>query len=92
MKKKLPALKSDKAAEEFVAKADLTEYDLTEMKTVRFEFQPKTERVNMRLPRELLKAVRTMRRQGRNALSALHPPNPGSGGISAQKNRPHMSA
>ena len=59
MKKKLTALKSDKAAEEFVAKADLTEYDLAEMKTVRFEFQPKTERVNMRLPPELLKAVRT---------------------------------
>jgi predicted DNA binding CopG/RHH family protein len=60
MKKKLPARRSDKAAEEFVAKADLTEYDLTEMKTARFEFQPKTERVNMRLPRELLKAVRAM--------------------------------
>ena len=58
MKKKLPALKSDKAAEDFVAKVDLTEYDLAEMKTVRFEFQPKTERVNMRLPPELLKAVR----------------------------------
>lgn len=59
MKKKLPALKSDKAAEDFVAKADLAEYDLSEMKTVRFEFQPKTDRVNMRLPPKLLKAVRT---------------------------------
>jgi predicted DNA binding CopG/RHH family protein len=56
--KKLPVLRSDKAAEDFVAKADLTEYDLSEMKTVRFEFQPKSERVNMRLPGELLRAVR----------------------------------
>ncbi len=58
MKKKLPKLRSDKEAEEFIAKADLTEYDLAGMRSVRFEFQPKTERVNMRLPKPLLKAVK----------------------------------
>ena len=58
MKKKLPTLKSDKAAEDFVAKADLTEYDLSDMRMVRFEFQPKSERVNMRLPKPLLEAVK----------------------------------
>jgi len=58
MKKKLPKLRSDREAEEFVAKADLTEYDLSDMKAVRFEFQPKSERVNMRLPKPLLKAVK----------------------------------
>ncbi len=58
MKKKLPRLKSDKEAEEFVEKADLTEYDLSGMRPIRFEFQPKSERVNMRLPRPLLDAVR----------------------------------
>lgn len=58
MKKKLPKLRSDKAAEDFVAKADLTEYDLSGLQTVRFEFQPKSERVNMRLPEPLLKAVK----------------------------------
>jgi predicted DNA binding CopG/RHH family protein len=58
MKKKLPRLKSDKEAEEFVEKADLTEYDLSGMRPIRFEFQPKSERVNMRLPRLLLDAVR----------------------------------
>jgi predicted DNA binding CopG/RHH family protein len=57
MKKKLPRLKSDKEAEEFVDKADLTEYDLSGMRPVRFEFQAKTERVNLRLPRQLLDAV-----------------------------------
>jgi predicted DNA binding CopG/RHH family protein len=57
MKRKLPRLKSDKEAEEFVDKADLTEYDLSGMRPIRFEFQPKTERVNMRLPRKLLDAV-----------------------------------
>jgi len=58
MKKKLPRLKSDEAAEEFVAKADLTEYDLTGPRMMRFELQPKSERVNMRLPKPLLKAVK----------------------------------
>jgi predicted DNA binding CopG/RHH family protein len=57
MKRKLPRFKSDKEAENFVAQADLTEYDLSGMQPIRFEFQPKTERVNMRLPRQLLDAV-----------------------------------
>lgn len=59
MKKKLPRFKSDRAAEKFVENADLSEYDLSEMRAIRFEFQPKSERVNMRLPRQLLDAVRT---------------------------------
>jgi len=58
MKKKLPRLKSDRDAEEFVAKADLTDYDLSHMRIMRFEFQRKSERVNMRLPRPLLEAVK----------------------------------
>jgi predicted DNA binding CopG/RHH family protein len=58
MKKKLLHFKSDKAAEKFVEEADLTDYDLSSMRPIRFEFQPKGERVNMRLPRQLLEAVR----------------------------------
>jgi predicted DNA binding CopG/RHH family protein len=58
MKKKLPKLRSDKAAEDFVADADLTEYDLSRMVPVQFEFKPKTERVNMRLSKELLESVK----------------------------------
>jgi predicted DNA binding CopG/RHH family protein len=58
MKKKLPKLTSDKAAEDFVAKADLTAYDLAGLRTMRFEFQPKSERINMRIPTPLLKAVK----------------------------------
>lgn len=53
MKAKLPKLRTDREAEAFVAKADLSE-----MRPVRFEFQPKDERVNMRLPRPLLEAVK----------------------------------
>ncbi len=65
MKKKLPRLRSDKEAEDFVADSDLTQYDLSGMKLVRFEFAPKAARVNMRLPVDLLKAVKaTAARQG----------------------------
>jgi predicted DNA binding CopG/RHH family protein len=56
--KKLPTLKSDEAAERFVATADLSQYDLSGMVPVRFEFKPKTERVNMRFSKELLKTVK----------------------------------
>jgi predicted DNA binding CopG/RHH family protein len=58
MKKKLPKLRNDKQAEAFVSRGDLTDYDLSEMRKVRFEFQPKSERVNMRLPLPLLEAVK----------------------------------
>lgn len=58
MKRKLPKLKNDEEAEKFVANADLTHYDLSAMKTVRFEFLPKSDRVNMRLPKSLLAAVK----------------------------------
>ena len=56
--KKLPVLKTDEAAEHFVATADLSEYDLSGMVPVRFEFKPKTERVNMRLSKGLLDSVK----------------------------------
>ncbi len=58
MKKKLPKLRTDDEAEEFVANADLTDYDLSGFQSVLFEFQAKSERVNMRLPKPLLDAVK----------------------------------
>jgi predicted DNA binding CopG/RHH family protein len=56
--KKLPSFKSDRAAEEFVEKADLSEYDLSDGEFVRFELKPKDKSVNLRLPGQLLDAVR----------------------------------
>ena len=58
MKRKLPRFKTDADAEEFIATADLSDYDLSSMRMMRFEFQPKRERVNMRLPKLLLDAVK----------------------------------
>lgn len=59
MKKKLPKLRSDKAAEDFVATADLTAFDLSGFRPVQFEFAPKAARVNMRLSTDLLKAIKS---------------------------------
>ena len=58
MKKRIPTFKSDQEAEAFVSAADLTEYDLSGAKPVRFEFGKKAARVNMRMPEPLLKAVK----------------------------------
>lgn len=39
-------------------RADLTRYELSGMRPVRFEFAPKSARLNMRLPEDLLIAVK----------------------------------
>jgi predicted DNA binding CopG/RHH family protein len=59
MKKKIPTFKSDKEAEAFVATADLTDYDLSGAKLVRFELKRKDKSINLRLPEQLLNAVRS---------------------------------
>ena len=58
MKKKIPTFKTDEEAEEFVATADLSEYDLSGGQPVRYEFERKTARINMRVPESLLNAVK----------------------------------
>lgn len=55
--KEIAAFPKRPGAEDFVEQADLTEYDLSRMRPMRFEFQAKSKRVNMRLPPELLDAV-----------------------------------
>ena len=57
-RRKLPVARTDRAAEAFVGRADLTRYDLSGLQPVRFEFAPKSARLNMRLPEELLAAVK----------------------------------
>ena len=57
MKKTIPTFKTDKEAEDFVAKADLSDYDLSGGEVVRFELKPKDKSVNLRLPAQLLEAV-----------------------------------
>jgi predicted DNA binding CopG/RHH family protein len=63
--KSLPLFSSDDEAEDFVSSADLTSYDLSALTPTQFEFSSKDARVNMRLPAELLDAVKaTAARKG----------------------------
>jgi len=63
MRKKLPSLKSDAAAERFVAESDLRDYDLSAMVPVRFELKRKDKSVSLRLPEQLLRAVQERARR-----------------------------
>ncbi|RYF48881.1 MAG: hypothetical protein EOO38_09155 [Cytophagaceae bacterium] len=56
--KTMPSLGSDAKAEEFVASADLSQYDLSGFKPMRFEIEPKSAALNMRLPLPLLEALK----------------------------------
>ena len=58
MKKKIPTFKTDEEAEDFVTTANLEDYDLSGARLVRFELKPKGKSINIRLPEELLEAVR----------------------------------
>ena len=54
----MPSLRSDAEAEAFVDTADLSRYDLSSFKPMRFELEPKTAALNMRLPEALLQALK----------------------------------
>lgn len=58
MKPKIPVFESDEAAEDFVEKADLSQYDMSGARPMGFEFEKKDARLNMRLPDSLLSAVK----------------------------------
>jgi predicted DNA binding CopG/RHH family protein len=63
MKKKFPDFKTDAEAEKFVASADLSDYDLSDMTPMRFELRRKDTSVSLRLPHQLLAAVRDRARR-----------------------------
>lgn len=54
----MPSLHSDEAAERFVVSADLSQYDLSGFEPMRFEIEPKSAALNMRLPASLLAALK----------------------------------
>ena len=56
--KLMPSFKNDQDAELFVESADLADFDLSGFTPMRFEFEPKTAVLNMRLPKNLLAAVK----------------------------------
>lgn len=66
MKKKIPAFKSDEEAERFIDTADLSDYDLSGLKPMHFEFEKKSAQLNVRVPKALLDAVK--RRSARRGI------------------------
>jgi predicted DNA binding CopG/RHH family protein len=56
--KPFPRFDTDEGAERFVETADLTEYDFSGFKPMRFEFEPKAAQINMRVPQSLLDALK----------------------------------
>ena len=57
MKSKVPRLRSDEEADAFLDQ-DLSDLDFSQFKPARFEFEPKTGRINMRLPESLVKTLK----------------------------------
>lgn len=62
-KAKLPSFTTDEAAEDFVANADLTQFDLSGAVPVRYEFKAKAATISMRVSQELLDAVKAQAEQ-----------------------------
>lgn len=56
--KQFPVFRTDEEAEHFVDTADLSEYDFSGFKPMHFEFEKKSAQLNMRLPEQLLQAVK----------------------------------
>jgi len=56
--KPFPTFKTDAEAEEFVATADLTEYDFSGFRPLSYEFTLKDANISMRVPQQLLDAVK----------------------------------
>lgn len=56
-KRIIPPLKTDEEAEAFLDQ-DLSDLDFSQFKPSHFEFLPKTKNINLRVPEELLSAVR----------------------------------
>jgi len=61
--KKFPIHTTDEEAERFVDEADLSEYDFSGFKPVRFEFLKKSARMELRLPEDQLKALKQAAKQ-----------------------------
>lgn len=61
--KRLPPLLSDEEAEAFTEEADLSDYDLSGFKPVRFEYLTKDARMEIRLPRDQLDALKRAAKQ-----------------------------
>jgi predicted DNA binding CopG/RHH family protein len=61
--KQFPTFTSDEEAERFVEEADLSDYDFSGFKPMRFELEKKTRQINLRVPDALLVALKAHAKQ-----------------------------
>ena len=57
-KRKVPKLTTDEDAEKFLEQ-DLSDLDFSQFKPVRFEFEKKDARLNMRVPLSMMRALKS---------------------------------
>ena len=69
--KPLPVFASDEEADAFVDHADLSDYDLSGFRTMRFEFAASPETLTIRLPVPLLEALKSKARRTRLSYDRL---------------------
>jgi len=63
--RQFPVFETDADAERFVDEADLSDYDFSGFKPAPYEFQAKSANISMRIPQQLLDAVKaTAKREG----------------------------
>ena len=72
MKRKVPKMTNDEEADAFLEQ-DLSDLDFSQFKLVKFEFQAKAARLNMRLPVPLLEAVKARAQGTRRSLHPVYP-------------------
>ena len=63
MSKKFPDWKTEEEADAWLQSADLTEYDLSDLKPVTFELAPKDAAMSLRLPANLARALKARSKQ-----------------------------
>ena len=61
--KNFSSFRTDQKAEDFGDNTDLSKYDFSEFKTVKYEFEPKNTTINLRLPEKLLEAIKEKAKQ-----------------------------
>ena len=57
MKRNVPRMRTDAEAEAFLDQ-DLSDLDFSQFRPAQFEFESKSERINMRVPKSLLDALK----------------------------------
>jgi len=85
--KQFPIHKTDEEAERFVDEVDLSEYDFSSFKPVRFEFLKKSARLELRLPEDQLKALKQAAKQQGIPYTRLVRQLSGDAGIAAMMAR-----